>query len=678
MWSRPATLRRCAQLPTEYMREGGRAVKLLVTASKATALLGIGALFLEALFRVNLLKHFWLVAAQAALAAVVVVGVIAERFRYPGTPATESAGKEEVHSQSQPRSTRIQRAAVYFQMSHSTELVVALGLFALLIVLTALNVFRQTVNSDEPQHLHTIWGWTHGFVQYRDIFDNHMPLFQIALAPVFAALGERATIVYWMRLALLPMNFVAAWSTYQIGAALFSRRAGVWAMLAVGLFIGYYRDVTDFAPSNLWLPLWLLCIATLVSGTMNVHRALVAGLLLGLCFGVSMKSMVFLLSVAIGSSAAVLLCQKQINARWSALAAQTAAFLLGTVLVPAVIMAFFAWMGVWREFRYNVFDFNILADRFYESRIVYKSQPLLGFLILAMMLPPVLYIGRSIVHAPGTSRTAALRRTFILFVCASYFMVLQIFWAPISRVFRPIHPLAFVLVTGALLALPNQFSNRSTIRRICAIVPLPAFIAIAEVLVLLIVHPFFRWDRKSESGLLRQILVLTTPEDYVLDSKGETIFRKRTSPLIMERITNKAVQSAMLIDDTPKRCIETRTCVVSALAAGSFSEPTRQFIERNYLPVSNSLRVAGIKLKPTEASGRCDFAIVIPALYEIVSLDGNVSGILDSVPYDGPRFLAAGQHSFESKGSENTLFCVWSRAIDRGFMPFSHRAEAEK
>jgi len=114
------------------------------------------------------------------------------------------------------------------------------------------------------------------------------------------------------------------------------------------------------------------------------------------------------------------------------------------------------------------------------------------------------------------------------------------------------------------------------------------------------------------------------------------------------------------------------------LASGSFSEPTRQFIERNYLAVSNSLHVAGIKLKPAETSGRRDFDIVIPAVYEIVSLDGSVSGNLDGVLYGGQRFLAAGQHSFESRGSGNTLFCVWSRAIDRGFMPFSHRAEVEK
>jgi hypothetical protein len=652
-------------------------VKLLVTASKATALLGVGALFLEALFRVNLLKHVWMVAVQTALAAVVVVCVIVERFRYGGTPLADGASKEKLHSESQPRASRIQRAAVYFQMSSSTELVVALGLFALLIVLTALNVFRQTVNSDEPQHLHTIWGWTHGFVQYRDIFDNHMPLFQIVLAPVFAAVGERATIVYWMRFALLPMNFVAAWSTYQIGASLCSRRAGVWAVLAVGLFIGYYRDATDFGPSNLWLPLWLVCVATMVGGPMNIRRALVAGLLLGLCFAVSIKSAVFLISIAVAAASTVLLCRKDII-DWHWLITRAAAFLFATVIVPAVIMIFFAAMGLWREFRYDVFDFNVLGNRLYESRIVYITQPGLGVLMLAMTLPPLVYVGRWMMHADGTSQRPHRWRVFVLFLCATYFIVLQIFWAPISRAFRPIHPLAFVLVTGALLALSDRLPIQSVIRRVFAVVPLPGFIAVTELLVLLIVHPFFRSDSRPESQLLRQILVLTTPADYALDSKCETIFRKRTSPLVIDHITNRAILSGNIVDDTPWRCVETRTCVVSALAVRNFSDRTRQFVESNYLPVSDVLRVAGTKLLLPVASSRFDFDIAIPAVYQVVSCDATVTGSLDGVQYDGPRFLDAGRHAFKSQGTENKLFCIWSRAVERGFMPISCRGSREK
>jgi len=661
----------------EFVRESARAVKSLFTTSRTTALVGVGALFLEALFRVNLSKHVWLVAAQTVLAVVLVVCVIIERFRRDRAAPAESAAKGELRSQVQPGASRIQRAAVYFQMSSSTELLVALGLFALLIVLTALNVFRQTVNSDEPQHLHAIWGWTHGFVQYRDIFDNHMPLFQIVLAPVFAAVGQRATIVYWMRLALLPMNFVAAWSTYQIGAALFSRRAGIWAMLAVGLFIGYYRDATDFAPSNLWLPLWLLCVAVMVGGPMNIHRALVAGLLLGLCFAVSIKSAVFLISIAVAAASTVLLCRKDII-DWHWLITRAAAFLFATIIVPALIMIFFAAMGLWREFRYDVFDFNVLGNRLYESRIVYKTQPGLGVLMLAMTLPPVLYVGRWMVHAAGTSPRPHRWRVFVLFLCATYFTVLQIFWAPISRAFRPIHPLAFVLVTGALLALSDRLPIQSAIRRFFAVLPLPGFIAVTELLVLLIVHPFFRSDSRPESQLLRQILCLTTPADYVLDSKSETIFRKRTSPLVIDRITNRAILSGNIVDDTPRRCVETRTCVVSALAARNFSDRTRRFIESSYLPVNDALRVAGIELSAPVASSRFDFDVAIPAVYQIVSCNAEVVGSLDGVQYDGPRFLDAGRHGFESQGTGTTLFCVWSRAVERGFMPASCHSSGEK
>jgi hypothetical protein len=181
--------------PNAFAREGGRSVKSLLSASKLAALLGIGALFLEALFRVNLSKHLWLVAVQAAVALLVVFCLARERFRRrsdsigPTVQPAESRSEPQLHA----HESLIQRGAFYFQMANSAEFMLALMLFIRLIVLTGLNVVRQTVNSDEPQHLHTIWGWTRGFVQYRDFFDNHMPLFHILLAPIFVAIGERAT-----------------------------------------------------------------------------------------------------------------------------------------------------------------------------------------------------------------------------------------------------------------------------------------------------------------------------------------------------------------------------------------------------------------------------------------------------------------------------------------------------
>jgi hypothetical protein len=119
-------------------------------------------------------------------------------------------------------------------MSGPAECAGSASLFAIMIVLRIVNIIGYRFDADESQHLHVIWGWAHGLVQYRDLFDNHMPLFQIMLAPIFGLIGDRASDLCWMRFALLPMYFVAAWCIYRIGTLLFSRRVGVWAVILAG------------------------------------------------------------------------------------------------------------------------------------------------------------------------------------------------------------------------------------------------------------------------------------------------------------------------------------------------------------------------------------------------------------------------------------------------------------
>jgi len=103
-----------------------------------------------------------------------------------------------------------------------------------------------------------------GLCNIETISTIHMPLFHIMFAPVAGLIGERPTILYWMRFILLPMCFVAVWCTYQIGTRLFSQRAGVWAVLGVAFFSGYYSSVFEFRTDNLWTPVWLLCITVLI------------------------------------------------------------------------------------------------------------------------------------------------------------------------------------------------------------------------------------------------------------------------------------------------------------------------------------------------------------------------------------------------------------------------------
>jgi hypothetical protein len=559
-------------------------------------------------------------------------------------------------------------------MSGPAEFIAATVLFALMILIRIVNILHYRFDSDEPQHLHVIWGWTRGFVQYRDLFDNHMPLFHIALSPIFGLIGERATILYGMRFILLPMYFVAAWCTYKIGVALFSRRAGVWAVVLSGFYTGYHLISLEFRTDNLWAPLWLLCLTVLLAGPLTVRRALVAGLLLGLCFGVSMKSVLLLLSIGVAALLTLLLVRRRnLALSRTHLVQCIAAFVVSTATIPATMMIFFAFKGLWRDFRYCVFDFNFLllgASQNSLRRIIHLT------LTVVIALPIFVYVARRMIRSTGGAGLA-FRRVFIVMVCAAYFFAFKIFWPVRSHDDDPpFYPLVAVLCSGALLAASTRliglkWNAGQLLRRF----PLPAFLAVGEMFVLVAIQPIWKDKSKRETDLLRNVLTLLEPGDYVLDCKGETVFRPRSVRAVYETITKSAIQRGLILDNAPQRCVETHTCVVATTLIRTFPRDTSRFVRANYLKVTNNLRIAGKELKPSTTNPlRYDFEVTIPASYEIISPNEEVSGTLDGIRYNGARFLAAGSHTFDSSSPSGGLVLLWSQAVHRGFTPFKHHA----
>ena len=564
------------------------------------------------------------------------------------------------------------RGATHFEMSGPGEFIAAEVLFALMVVIRVVNILHYRFDSDEPQHLHVIWAWARGFVQYRDVFDNHMPLFHMMFAPIFGFIGDRATILYVMRFVLLPMYFVAAWCTYKIGTSLFSRRAGIWAVILAGLYIRYHLISLEFRTDNLWAPLWLLCITVLVTGPLTVRRALAAGLLLGLCFGVSMKSILFLLSIGLAAPLTLLLVgRRNLALSWTHLVQCIAAFVVSTATIPATIMMFFAFKGLWRDFRYCVFDFNFLVRGASENSLAYRIH-LTVTIIFA--LPIILYVARRMIRATSGAGLA-FRRAFILMVGTSYFFAFKTFWPVRSHDDDPpFYPLVAVLCSGAVIAASSKLSTlKWNVDHILRRVPVPAFFAVGEIFVLIAIQPIWKDRTKRETDLLRNVLTLLKPGDYVLDCKGETVFRQRGVRAVYETITKSAIQRGLILDNAPQRCVETLTCVVATTLIRTFPRDTSRFVKRNYLTVTNNLRIAGKELKPLATNPRrCEFEVTIPASYEIISPRENVAGTLDGIPYNGARFLAAGSHTFESTSPSHGLVLLWAQAVARHFIPFEH------
>src|SRR5256885_5708525 len=101
-----------------------------------------------------------------------------------------------------------------------SERLLAMAFAAVTVAMRALAFFHYRFDSDEPQHLHVAWGWTTGLLQYRDVFDNHAPLFHMLTAPLLRAVGERTTVLFFMRAPMLIFWAIVLGGTYVIARRL--------------------------------------------------------------------------------------------------------------------------------------------------------------------------------------------------------------------------------------------------------------------------------------------------------------------------------------------------------------------------------------------------------------------------------------------------------------------------
>src|SRR5260221_7106362 len=167
---------------------------------------------------------------------------------------------------------------------------VALAMVCLAI--RAMAFLRYRFDSDEPQHLHVAWGWTAGLVQYRDLFDNHAPLFHILMAPILKVVGERPDVLLCMRAPMLALFAVVVWGTYLLGRRMYSARVGAWAALLLALYPTLFLKSLEFRTDNLWNTLWIVALLLVTSALPGRFflTGVAVGTIIGLAFCVSLKT----------------------------------------------------------------------------------------------------------------------------------------------------------------------------------------------------------------------------------------------------------------------------------------------------------------------------------------------------------------------------------------------------
>jgi MFS family permease len=404
-----------------------------------------------------------------------------------------------------------------------------IALAAVTFILRALAYFRFRFDSDEPQHLHVAWGWSAGLVQYRDLFDNHAPLFHIVSAPLVKLAGEREDILFFMRAPMLILFGVVVYATYILGKRAWSPRVGVWAAMILCAFPPFFLKSLEYRTDNLWNTVWMLALLAIAS-------PFLLGLLLGVALCVSLKTVLLVATIAI--------------VRWRSLSVKT---LAGFVIAPAIVSAYFFAIGAWPSLVFCVFRFNELP----ASRMAIALR--FGY---PLMLVTTIWFAK---------RRGANELTMM----ASVFTVTLIaFWSLISpRDFLPIMPLIAIAIA--------------------AHVPTRALAAIAIVFLVATAYytEWFRNGTREYTTMLRQVIGISRPGETLMDYKGETVFRRRPYYFIFEKIGRGAMNRGALRDTIAESMIRAR-CYV-AQADGPFWPPGyRKFLVDNYLDMGR-LRAAG-------------------------------------------------------------------------------------
>ncbi len=535
---------------------------------------------------------------------------------------------------------------------------------ALLLKLPYLANYR--FNSDEPQHLHVVWGWTQGLVQYRDLFDNHSPLFHLLMAPWLALAGERADALVLMRVPMLALYVLALALTWLLARRLFDARVALFAAVLLALHYEFFFTSIEFRTDNLWTVLWLAALVVIAGRPLDARRAFATAAALGAALAVSQKTALLLAALS-GAALVVAAASAEVRAAFPPRRAArlAGAAVAGLALVPALVAAFLAARGALEPGVRDVVTHNILPG------LGHWNEPWRWPAGAAAIVAAAWVAARSVRSGAGDRRRT--RRVAVFLAGSLYVAVLQGFWPLVTGQDNlPAYPLAALAAAAAW----QHWRDRRAAGGKSAMLPAAVLAAwlVVELGVIVGKGPIWRDRGRPQTALVANVLRLTGPGDYVFDAKGETVFRRRAFFPVLETITKERIRRGLLPDTIAESVVRTR-CHVAVLDSAGFPARGRAFLNANFVSVG-ALRVAGQRLGPTAGAGTpVRFAIAIPGRYIVIAPGGAAAGALDGVPGAGPRELGAGTHEFTPAGATGPLAVVWARAIECGLSPFGgHRS----
>jgi hypothetical protein len=483
---------------------------------------------------------------------------------------------------------------------------------SLALALRVVAIVRYRIDSDEPQHLHTVWMWSRGLIGYRDFYDNHTPLFHMLMAPLLSAAGETAHVFLIGRMAMLPIAIASLAVLYWIARRLYGTGIAAWSVIAAAVLPPVLLKSVEFRNDNLWVLCCLLILGFVIAAPLTPRRAATVGVLLAISLMTSIKTVFFAAALAIAIA--------MIDGVTMPIVLAAAA---GFLVPIAALLGWFASNGALHDLLWCVVKVNgelpVSAMRRAEG-VALAALVVVGVLRYIRTRPcrrevaiaaatTIMFMG----CVEGLSLLISPRDMLPGFWMAAMFGVAMLAQRPLIMRAAVASLMLFACTDGELLRAPDSYPQR----------------------------------------LVAEALMVTPPSEPVLDLKGETIFRRRPSYIALEPVGRNALVRGIVretfIDD-----VIARRCHVVTRDAPFFPPATRDFLNEHFIDVGE-LRVAGAMVQPDGT-----FAIAVPGTYAEVASDGSIIA--------RSRWYERGVYR-----SDRASAVLWQPAVERGFLPESMR-----
>lgn len=511
-----------------------------------------------------------------------------------------------------------------------------LAAITLLLALRVGLLFRHGVDSDEPQCLHVIYSWLRGEVPYRDCFDNHTPLFTWLFLPLARLAGETPNIVLIARLAQIPLSFGAVALFYLLGRKLCGSRVALWATALTLALADWSLKAIEFRPDVLWTVLWFAALWMLVRPGMPGWRTFFpAGLLLGAALMASIKTTVLLAGLGLGWASTWLL-DPEFRRAYSVprIIECAVAVAFGFIVVPAAFLGWFAKHGAYAAMKYCLFTVN---------------EP--GGLSTWRLALFVVGCVASILVAIRMRRKGGSGLWIAVFLSAAFYTFLIIGFSPSlkKQTFLPCYPILLLAGADILLASHSRWLTRA-----------PLAICLGLLVYQVIEDAPWHDGMGEQRALLRDALALTSPNEPILDVKGETVFRTRPIYLVYVLATLRGIETGKLQAPSPAG-LATTPMVVGGGAG--YPDAMRAYIKRHYCLVADGrVRVAVAVPQVSAGAGHAAFHADFPIAGDYVVLrDGRTPAGVIHVDAPGDQMLA-----IKDAGA---VLLYWKNAWDAGYAP---------